>query len=57
MMRSAVFSRASGSRPANCQATAAAEETSMTESRPKPISAVDEAMVPAVIATTASTTL
>ena len=29
----------------------------MTESRPKPISAVEEARVPAVIATTASTTL
>ncbi|MDH6486611.1 hypothetical protein M2157_002610 [Streptomyces sp. SAI-127] len=29
----------------------------MTESRPKPISAVEEASVPAVIATTASMTL
>ena len=29
----------------------------MTESRPKPIRAVEEAMVPAVIATTASMTL
>lgn len=29
----------------------------MTESSPKPISAVEEAMVPAVMATTASTTL
>jgi hypothetical protein len=29
----------------------------MTESRPKPISAVDDAIVPAVMATTASTTL
>ncbi|KOV71341.1 hypothetical protein ADL00_08305 [Streptomyces sp. AS58] len=32
----------------------AAEETSMTESSPKPIRALEEAMVPAVIATTAS---
>ena len=48
MTRSAVFSRASGSRPANCQATAAAEATSMTESRPKPISAVEDAFVPAL---------
>ena len=35
------FSRASGSRAANCQATAAAEDTSITESRPNPISAVE----------------
>ena len=55
--RSAVFSRASGSRPANCQATAAAEDTSTTESRPKPINAVDDARVPAANATTASITL
>ena len=57
MIRRVVFSRASRtswSRAENCQATAAAEDTSMTESRPKPISAVEEAMVPAVIATTAS---
>lgn len=50
MMRSAVFSRASRtscSAAENCQATAAAEETSLTESRPKPTSAVDEARVPA----------
>lgn len=57
MMRSAVFSRVSGSRPANCHATAAAEETSMIESRPKPINAVDDAIVPAVMATAASTRL
>jgi len=44
-------------RAANCQATAAADATSMTESRPKPINAMDEAIVPAVSATTASTTL
>ena len=57
MIRSAVFSRASGSRPANCQATAAAEDTSITESRPNPISAVEDTSAPAVIATTASITL
>jgi len=57
MMRSAVFSRFSGSRPANCQATAAAEATSTSESRPKPSSAVDDAIRPAVIAMTASTRL
>ncbi len=60
MIRRAVCSRASRtacSRAENCQATAAAEDTSMTESRPKPISAVEEASVPAVIATIASTTL
>ena len=55
--RRAGVSRASGSRPANCQATAAAERTSITESSPNPISAVDEAMVPAASATTASMTL
>jgi hypothetical protein len=60
MMCSAVFSRASRtawSAAENCQATAAAEETSMTESRPKPTSAVEDAIVPAVMATTASMTL
>jgi hypothetical protein len=57
MIRSAVLSRASGSRPANCQATAAADETSMTESRPNPIRAVEFATVPALIATIASITL
>ncbi len=41
----------------NCQATGAAEDTSITESRPKPIRAVEEAIVPAVIATIASMTL
>lgn len=57
MTRSATRSRAAWSRPANCQATAAAEATSPRESRPKPTSAADDATVPAVIATTASTTL
>ena len=57
MTFSAARSRACGSEPENCQATAAAEATSITESSPNPISAVDEATVPAVIATTASTTL
>ncbi len=53
----ATRSRASGSRPANCQATAAAEDTSMIESRPKPMSALEDARVPAASATTASITL
>ena len=57
MMRSAVFSRASGSLALNCQATTAAEVTSMTESSPNPTNAEDEAIFPAVIATTASMTL
>lgn len=60
MVRRVVLSRASRaacSRAENCQATAAAEETSTTESRPKPISAAEEAIVPAVMATTASMTL
>ena len=57
MILSAIFSRASGSRPANCQATAAADDTSITESRPNPISALEDAIVPAVRATTASITL
>ncbi len=50
-------SRTAGSEAENCQATAAAEETSMIESRPKPIRAVDEARVPAVRATIASMAL
>ena len=37
--------------------TIAADVTSITESRPKPISAVDPAIVPAAIATTPSMTL
>lgn len=45
------------SRPANCYATADAEETSMIESRSKLINAVDDAIVPAVIARIASMTL
>jgi len=57
VIRRAVFSRASGSRPANCQATAAADDTSITESRPNPISAVDDACTPAESAITASITL
>lgn len=54
VIRRAAFSRASRtacSRAENCQATAAAEETSMAESRPKPIRAVEEARVPTVRAT------
>jgi hypothetical protein len=60
MIRNVVRSRASRtawSRAENCHATAAAEDTSITESSPNPISAVDDAAVPAAIATTASTTL
>jgi hypothetical protein len=55
--RIAARSRRSGSGAANCQATAAADSTSTTESRPKPISAEEDAARPAPIATTASTTL
>ena len=50
-------SRTAGSRAENCHATAAAEDTSITESNPNPTNAVDDAIVPAVIATTASTML
>lgn len=60
MMRKVRCSRASRtawSEAENCQATAAAKDTSITESRPKPIRAVEEAIVPAVIATIASMTL
>ena len=57
MTRSATFSRASGSRAANCHATAAADDTSMTESNPKPINAVEEAARPAHSAMAASMTL
>ncbi|MBB4928894.1 hypothetical protein FHR34_007991 [Kitasatospora kifunensis] len=60
MIRKVVFSRAwraTWSRAVNCQATATAEETSMTESSPKPISAVEDARAPAVMAAAASTTL
>lgn len=57
MTRSAAFSRDSGSLPANCHATAAAEETSMTESRPNPTSAVEDTRAPSVRAIIASTTL
>ena len=42
--RRAVRSRASGSAPENCQATIAAELTSITESRPNPMSAVEPAI-------------
>ena len=55
--RDAAFSRSSGSLAANCHATAAAERTSTTESRPKPISAAEDACRPAAIATTPSITL
>src|SRR5436190_971004 len=55
--RLATRSRRSGSEPATCHATAAAELTSMTGPSPNPISATDEAIVPAARATTASTTL
>ncbi|SHY61866.1 Uncharacterised protein [Mycobacteroides abscessus subsp. abscessus] len=41
----------------NCQATAAADDTSMTESRPKPTRAVDDTRDPSVRATMASITL
>jgi hypothetical protein len=57
MIRSATFSRASGSRAENCHATAAAEDTSITESNPNPISAVEDTRVPSPRATTASTRL
>ncbi|CAM5560707.1 hypothetical protein SALBM311S_08161 [Streptomyces alboniger] len=60
MIRNAVFSLASRtacSRAENCQATVAAEETSMTESNPKPMARSDEARAPAVRATLASMTL
>ncbi len=57
MIRSAIFSRFSGSRPANCHATAAAEDTSITESSPNPISAVEDTRVPSVKAMAASMTL
>ena len=57
MNRSAAFSRRSGSLIENCHATAAADDTSMTESRPKPISAEDDTRVPSASATAASTTL
>ncbi len=57
MTRSVPFSHRSGSRRVNCQATAAAESTSMAESRPNAINAADEAREPAVIATIASMTL
>jgi hypothetical protein len=57
MTRSAARSRASGSDPLNCQATAVADATSITESKPNPISAAEDATVPATSATTASMTL
>lgn len=57
MTRSAVRSRVSGSRAENCQATAAAEATSIVESSPNPTRATDDAPNPAVMATAASTTL
>ncbi len=57
MTRSVGFSQRSGSLRVNCQATAAAESTSMTESRPNPMSVAEEATVPAEIAMTASIAL
>ncbi|MCD2136194.1 hypothetical protein LQ424_30680 [Rhodococcus qingshengii] len=48
MLRSAIFSRDSGLQPANCQATAAAEDPSITESSPNPMSAVDATRAPSV---------
>ena len=57
MNRKAAFSRVSGSLAANCQATAAADDTSITESRPKPNNADDDTRAPSVSAITASTTL
>lgn len=55
--RSARRSRASFVRAENCQATVAAEDTSMTDSSPNPTSAVEDAAAPDARATTASTTL
>ena len=57
MNRSAAFSRVSGSFAENCHATAAAEDTSITESRPKPTSADDDTRLPSANAMTASTML
>lgn len=57
MTRSVPRSHRSGSRRVNCHATATAESTSNVESSPNPISATDEAIEPAVIATMASITL
>jgi len=57
MTLSAARSLACGSAPENCHATAAADAISITESSPNPTSAVEEATVPAAIATTASTAL
>ncbi|MDR6200434.1 hypothetical protein QE374_002343 [Microbacterium sp. SORGH_AS428] len=55
--RSVPRSQRSGSRRVNCQATAAAESTSIVESRPNATSAAEEAAAPAASATAASTTL
>ena len=57
MKRSAAFSRVSGSRAENCQATAAAEATSTVESSPNPTRAEEDTRVPSARAMTASTTL
>jgi hypothetical protein len=54
MIRSVVFSWRRGSRVENCHATAAAQDTSMMESSPKPITAVEDATVPAASAMLAS---
>src|SRR5258708_36867552 len=56
MSRTARVSRCSPS-PRSCQTTMPAENNSITESRPKPTRAMEEAMKPAVIATPASATI
>jgi hypothetical protein len=55
--RRARRSRSSGTRDRNCQISTAALDTSTNESSPKPISAADEAAVPAAMATRPSTRL
>jgi hypothetical protein len=57
MIRRVRCSRRSGSLAENCQDNASAEATSITESRPKPISAEESAAPPAHRDTTASMTL
>ena len=57
MTRSAARSRRSGSGAGELPGDRGRGATSITESRPNPISATEEAIVPAAIATTASITL
>lgn len=57
IIRSASRSRSSGTRERNCQITTSAEDTSTKESKPKPISAADDAAAPAATATTPSVRL